>query len=76
MYMSMYIREYVSLRDQLACHVWAELVFSMIIAFHHYVASTIRFVQLNEWGWVGKPKVGNPNGQPYLSTPLKRLVHN
>ena len=61
MYMSMYIREYVNLRDQLACHVWTELVFS--------IASTIRFFQLNEWGWVGKP-----NGQPY--PPLKCLIHN
>ena len=56
MHMSMYIREYMNLRDQLACHVWAELIFSMI-AFHRYVASTIRFFQLNEWGWVD-----NPNG--------------
>ena len=42
MHMYMYIREYMNLRDQLACHVWAELVFSMI-AFHRYVAFTIRF---------------------------------
>ena len=63
MHMYMYIREYMNLQDQLACHVRAELIFSMI-AFHRYVTSTIRFFQLNEWGWVD-----NPNGQPYPSIP-------
>ena len=73
MHMYIYIREYMNLRDQLACHVWAELVFSMI-AFHRYVAFTIRFFNLtNGGGWaiqMGSHILALP------TSPLKCLIHN